>query len=148
MAYATPADVELRLGRDLTPEETLQVQALLDDVEAMIRLRIPDLDEKVADDPNFERIVIMVEVNAVLRVLKNPDAFVSETDGNYSYTRSTDGASGYLNILPIEWDWLFGGGGMFQIVPVSPYGDLAEGARQPDAHMLCPPSWGFRVRVR
>jgi len=149
MAYATTTDVESRLGRDLTPEETIQVGELLEDVEAMIRLRITDLDARVAADPNFERIVIMVEVNAVLRVLRNPDAFISETDGNYSYTRSNEGASGYLNILPIEWDWLGGdGGGMFQIVPVSPYGGYVEGARQPNAHMLCPPSWGFRVRVR
>lgn len=149
MAYATVEDVEARLGRELTPEETIQVGVLLEDVEAMLRMRIPDLDERVADDPNYERLVIMVEVNAVLRVLKNPDAFVSETDGNYSYTRSTSGASGYLDILPIEWDWLIDGGGMFQIVPVSPWGPSAEGfARQPDAHYWCPPSWGFRVRVR
>lgn len=148
MAYATPEDVEKRLGRELTPEETIQVGEMLEDVEAMIRLRVPDLDERVESGEIPDRIVIMIEVNAVLRVLKNPDAYVSETDGNYSYTRSSEGASGYLTILPIEWDWLLGDRGMFQIVPVSPYGGHVEGARQPDAHMLCPPSWGFRVRVR
>lgn len=147
MAYATPADVEARIGRELTPEETIQVGELLEDVEALIKLRIPDLDAKVADGTIPERIVVMVEVNAVVRVLRNPEAYVSETDGNYSYTRSQNGASGYLELLPIEWEWLFGGTGMFQIIPVSPYGEYVEGARQPNAHYWCPPSWGFTVRV-
>lgn len=149
MAYATVEDVEARLGRELTDDEETQVLALLEDVEAMIKLRIPDLDERVADGRIPERIVVMVEVNAVIRVIRNPDAFISETDGNYSYQRSSDGASGYLEILPNEWDWLTGDGGMFQIVPVSPYGDRVEGGyRQPDAHYWCPPSYSFRVRIR
>lgn len=150
MAYATVADVEARLGRELTPEEEAQVLELLEDVEAMIRLRIPNLDELVANGEIPERIVVMVEVNAVLRVLRNPDAFISETDGNYSYQRSIDGASGYLEILPNEWQWLLRGGSMFQIVPISPDGDRVEGGfvRQPDAHYWCPPSYSFRVRVR
>jgi hypothetical protein len=148
MAYATPADVESRLGRDLTSEEEAQVTELLEDVEALIKLRIPDLDDKVTAGTIPERIVVMVEVNAVIRVLRNPEAYVSETDGNYSYTRSSDGASGYLEILPQEWDWLFGGGGMFQIVPVDPFGARVEGGtRQPDAHYWCPPSYSWTVRV-
>jgi len=149
MAYATVDDVESRLGRQLTPEEEAQVQVLLEDAEGMIRQRIPDLDAKVASDENYERLVIMVEANAVIRVIRNPDAFIAETDGNYSYQRATEGASGYLDILPNEWQWLLGGGSMFQIVPVDPYGDRIEGAhRQPDAHYWCPPSHGFYVRVR
>lgn len=148
MAYATPADVETRLGRDLTPEEEAQVSELLEDVETIIKLRIPDLDAKVADGTIPERLVVMIEVNAVVRVLRNPEAYVSETDGNYSYQRSTEGAMGYLDLLPIEWDWLFGGGGMFQIVPVDPNGGRVEGgARQPDAHYWCPPSYGWTVRI-
>lgn len=148
MAYATPADVELRLGRDLTTEEEAQVTELLEDVETLIKLRIPDLDAKVASGEIPERLVVMIEVNAVVRVLRNPEAYVSETDGNYSYTRSRDDATGYLDLLPIEWDWLFGGGGMFQIIPISPNGDRVEGgARQPDAHYWCPPSDSWTVRV-
>lgn len=148
MAYATVADVESRLGRDLSTEEENQVEVLLDDVEALIRARITDLDERVAASANYERIVVMVEVNAVVRVLRNPEAYVSETDGNYSYQRSTTTASGMLELLPVEWDWLGGGSDMFQIVPTDPFGDRVEGgARQPDAHYWCPPSWGFTVRI-
>lgn len=149
MAYATIADVESRIGRDLSTEEEAQVTELLEDVETLIRVRIPDLDERVADGRIPERLVVMVEVNAVVRVIRNPDAYVSETDGNYSYTRSQSGASGFLEILDQEWEWLFGGSGMFQIVPVDPYGDRVEGGfvRQRDAHLICEPSWGFTVRV-
>lgn len=150
MAYATIADVELRLGRDLSTEEEAQVSELLEDVETLIRIRVPDLDEKVANGTIPERLVVMIEVNAVVRVLRNPDAYVSETDGNYSYTRSQNGASGFLELLPQEWEWLFGGSGMFQIVPIDPYGGRVEGGfvRQWDAQTcLCPPSWGFTVRV-
>lgn len=149
MAYATVADVESRLGRDLTTEEEAQVTELLEDVETLIRVRVPDLDEKIADGTIPERLVVMIEVNAVVRVIRNPDAYVSETDGNYSYTRSQSGSSGFLELLPQEWEWLFGGNGMFQLVPVSPYGDRVEGGyvRQRDAHLICPPSWGFTVRV-
>lgn len=151
MAYATVADVEKRLGRELTPEEEAQVAEMLEDIEALIRLRIPNLDQQIDSGKIPERVLVMVEVNAVLRVLRNPDAFISETDGNYSYTRASDGVSGYLDLLPIEWDWLFGrGSGMFQLVPVSPHDSRygREGfTRQPDAHEIWPPSWGWVVRV-
>lgn len=147
MAYATPEDVAARLGRELTTDEEAQVTVLLEDVETLIKIRIPDLDAKITAGTIPERVVVMIEVNAVLRVLKNPDAFMSETDGNYSYTRSTSGASGYLDLLPQEWEWLFGGTGMFQLIPVSPYGGSVEGARDPNKEYLCPPSWGFTVRV-
>lgn len=36
-ALASPADLEARLGRDLTPEETARAQALLDDASALVR---------------------------------------------------------------------------------------------------------------
>jgi len=148
MAYATVVDVESRLGRDLSTEEENQVTVLLDDVEALIRARIPDLDDRVAASANYERIVVMVETNAVVRVLRNPDAYVSETDGNYSYQRASQGSNGMLELLPVEWEWLGSGSDMFQIIPTDPYGDRIEGgARQPDAHYWCPPSWGFTVRV-
>lgn len=135
MAYATVEDVEARLGRELTPDEADQVGILLEDAEAIIKMRVPNLDELVDDGTIPERIVVMIEVQMVLRVLRNPDAFISETDGNYSYTRSSSGASGYLEVLPLEWDWLMRGRGQYQLVPIPPYADMAEGyRRQPDAH--------------
>lgn len=148
MAYATAQDVEARLGRDLRPEEVEQVEILLEDAEAILLMRIPNLHDLVTSGEIPERIVVMVEVQMVLRVLRNPDAFISETDGNYSYTRSSSGASGYLEVLPLEWDWLMRGRGQYQLVPVPPYGTTPEGyTRQPDAHDWagCAEWWVVRV---
>jgi hypothetical protein len=146
MAYAALEDVEARLMRSATEEEAVMIEQLLEQVEAIIRLRIPDLDQKILNGDISETIVVMVEVNAVMRVMNNPEAFMSETDGNYSYQRNLSGASGYLDILPIEWEWLSGARGMFQIIPVRPGGRRVEGGVNED-HWFPPPSWGFTVRV-
>src|SRR5690554_1449162 len=92
MAYATVEDVESRFTRELTDEERTLVQSRLEDVEAVIRTRIPDLDEKVASGTLSEQVIIMVESEAVLRVLRNPEGFSQETDGNYSYSMSSTNA--------------------------------------------------------
>lgn len=122
MAYATPADVEARLGRELDPEETVLVQTRLNDVELIIKSRIPDLDAKIASGAISEEVVVMIESEAVLRLIRNPDGYTAETDGNYSYQISTQVASGRLEILPWEWEMLGWGVGAFVIAPsLAPY---------------------------
>lgn len=115
MAYATEQDVEDRLGRDLDDSEAQIVNARLDDVEEIIKSRIPDLDAKILDGSVSERLVIMVEADAILRLVRNPDGYSQETDGNYSYSLSRDVASGKLEILPAEWRLLGVRRGMFWI---------------------------------
>ena len=44
--FATAADVQARLGRPLTADETTQVDTLLADTEILIKARISDLAEK------------------------------------------------------------------------------------------------------
>jgi hypothetical protein len=117
VAYATPADVAARLGRPLTPEETPLIQTRLNDVELIIRSRIPDLDQKIADGKLDREIVIMIECEAVLRLIRNPEGFMSETDGNYSYQISQSVASGRLDILPDEWGLLGVNPGAFTLRP-------------------------------
>ena len=122
MAYATVADVEARLGRSLDPSEQTIVQTRLNDVELIIRANIPDLDEKVADGTIDEDLLVMIECEAVLRLIRNPEGYTAETDGNYSYQISSRVASGRLDILPEEWDWLGYHRGAFTIRPdLSPY---------------------------
>lgn len=104
MSYAVPADVESRLvGRTLDEQEAEVIQTRLDDVEELIRLRIPDLDDKVALGEIRERLIVMVEAEAVLRLIRNPEGLTQETDGNYSYSISSRVSSGVLEILPEEW---------------------------------------------
>lgn len=117
MAYATVDDVQARLGRPLTSEERELAVTLLDDVEAMLRARIPDLDERVEVNENYRALVVMVEANAVLRVLKNPEGYRQESEGNYSYSLNVAAAAGYLLVLDWEWRMLGASRGAWTITP-------------------------------
>ena len=131
MAYASVEDVEVRLGRELSPEEEQLVQVRLNDVENIIRVRIPDLDDLITEGKLDVDIVIMVEAEAVLRLIRNPEGYTSEVDGNYSYQISQRVASGKLEILDSEWALLGISSGVFVITPVFERA-LREG---------CPPWW-------
>lgn len=117
MTYATLPDVETRLGRPLSESEQAQVTALLGDVEALIKSRIPDLDDQVTAGTIDETLVVMVEVAAVLRVIRNPSGFRQESDGDYAYTVDSRAAGGYLTLLDFEWLLLGVTAGAFTITP-------------------------------
>ena len=50
--------------------------------------------------------VIQIEADAVLRLVRNPDGYLSETDGNYTYMLRQDISSGTLEVLPGDWEIL------------------------------------------
>ena len=106
MAHATVDDVELRWGRTPSDEETTLIETRLDDVERMIYRRLPDLDQWISDGDVALADVIQVESEVVLRLVRNPEGYVSESDGNYSYQMQRELASGRLTILPEEWEML------------------------------------------
>lgn len=83
MAYATAIDIADRLGRDLDESEERIIEARLEDVEALILQRIPDLNDRVNSGKLNERLVVMAEADALMRLIKNPDGYRQETDGNY-----------------------------------------------------------------
>lgn len=118
MAYATVADVEARLGRSLDSSEQTIVATRLNDVELLIRNKIPDLDTKVSQGNPDVEVLVMIESESVLRLIRNPDGYTAETDGNYSYQISAKVASGRLDILPEEWALLGFKSGAFTIRPV------------------------------
>ncbi|SDI41019.1 Phage protein Gp19/Gp15/Gp42 [Sinosporangium album] len=105
MAYATVEDVRARSDKPLTAEQEALAATRLGDAELRIRRRVRDLDARVAD-AEYRKVVVMVEAEAVLRVLRNPEGFNSETDGDYSYSRSPLVASGRIGILEEEWEML------------------------------------------
>lgn len=117
MAYASSSDVQDRLGRPLTDDETTQVEALLNDAEVLLTLRIPDLEEQVTAGDIDQALVVMVEANSVVRLIRNPNGYTSETDGSYSYQLNWRLASGSLEILDSEWSLLGLSGGAFVIHP-------------------------------
>lgn len=123
MTYALPNDVETRLGRSLTPEQTTQVQAWLVDVEAEIREKIPNLDD-LAADPDYLQLLIRVECAAVLRVVRNPDGKMTERIDDYSWTRDAATASGRLFITDDEWGLLTPDSST-EAFTIRPYGAVA-----------------------
>ena len=106
MAYANAADVTARWARTPTDEEITLINVRLEDAERLIRRRVPDLDDKVNSEAILEDDVIQVEAEAVLRLVRNPEGFMSESDGNYTYMLRNDIATGRLEILPEEWELL------------------------------------------
>ena len=127
MSIATVEDVQDRLKRPLADEERAWAKTLLGDVEAMVRRRIPDLVEKAAADEHWRETLVMVEANAVLRVLRNPEGYRQETEGNYGYSLSAAVASGHLFVMSSEWDNLGYRAGAWTITPV-----VRTACRRPD----------------
>lgn len=121
MAYATAADVVARWGKaEVEAEIQTLIEVRLEDVERMLRKRIPDLDTKVDADDDYGSDVIQVESDAVLRLARNPEGYLSETDGNYTYMLRQDLSAGELEISAKEWATLgVSKFGMFVIVPNS-----------------------------
>lgn len=133
MSYASVDDVADRLGRPLTDDERDLAAVLLDDAENLIRARIPDLEERVAAGRIRRELVVMIEANAVVRVLRNPGGYRSETAGDYSYTIDTRAAAGYLDIPDTDWRLLGVRPGAFTITPTFP--------PPHPPHRPCPSRW-------
>lgn len=106
MTYASASDVAARLGRPLTADEQDQVATLLADAELLLKSRIPDLADQVTEGTITEEAVVYVTANAVKRVLKNPDGYTSETDGDYTYELNWRLLSSELDITDREWSLL------------------------------------------
>lgn len=104
--YASVSDVQIRWGMELTQPQQDMVEQRLKDVERIILKRIPDLDSKVTSGDIDEEDLIMVESDAVLRLARNPEGYISETDGDYTYRLEEGLFTGRLQILPEEWELL------------------------------------------
>lgn len=106
MAHATASDVVTLWAKEPEPEVMLLIERRLEQVERMIRRRIPDLDDKVSASATFKDDLVDIEADAVLRLVRNPEGYMSETDGTYTYMLQSDLSSGKLEILADEWQIL------------------------------------------
>lgn len=83
--YATPEDVGAEWpGYDTAMESRTDV--LIGKAEALILDTVPQLKGRIAAGVVSERTVAGVVVDMVVRVLRNPDGYRSEQDGDYEYT--------------------------------------------------------------
>jgi hypothetical protein len=103
VAYATSDDVIELWAKEPEPDVIILIERRLEQVERMIRRRIPDLDARVAASETFLADLIDVESDAVLRLVRNPEGYISETDGSYTYQLSDALNSGQLQVLDDEW---------------------------------------------
>lgn len=124
MAYATVADVEVRYGRALTTAEGLQVTAWIEDLEAEILERIPNLEDLIEAGRPTVGTLKRVECAAIIRHLDNPKGLKSRTVAidDYSTTeqpwiQGTPGGGPELS--DDEWSKLLPGssGDAFTITP-------------------------------
>ena len=106
MAYASADDVVTLWAKEPEPEVMALIERRLEQVERIIKRRIPDLDDKADASETFLADLIDIEADAVLRLVRNPEGYMSETDGSYTYMLSSDLAAGKLNILADEWQIL------------------------------------------
>jgi hypothetical protein len=108
VAYATLEDVQARYHEDISDDETLEllINTRLGDAELILKNRIPDLDAQIIDGTILEAVVVMIEAEMILRLIKNPEGYSQESDGNYSYAIYQQVASGRLEVLDSEWDML------------------------------------------
>lgn len=108
MAYTTTADIEVRLMRPLTAAESAAVGAWIDDLEAEILGRIPDLDAQVTAGTVLAPVVKRVVAQAVIRVLRNPEGLRTVSygidDGTETRTVDSSLSSGALFLTSDEWD--------------------------------------------
>ena len=136
MTYATVADVATRLGRPISePDEVAQVQAWLDDAEAIVLSRIPTLPELVTGGVPTVAKLVMVESNAVIRKIRNPEGYTSETIDDYTYRYNEQVRRGDIFITDEEWALLLPGAqsGAWTITP--------SGARRRDGEWVHPDVW-------
>jgi hypothetical protein len=125
MTYADASDVTVRWGKSEVDDElTALIEVRLADVERLIerglkRRGLTTLAARIAADLTDVEDVKQVEADSVLRLVRNPDGYLSETDGDYAYMLKQELASGKLELFPEDWEALgvFDASGMFIIVP-------------------------------
>lgn len=104
MAFATLNDVADDLGRPLSDgAEATQIQRWLNRVEARIRQRIANFDERVTTESGFVDLLSGVEVDVVVRRIHNPTGKKSERLDDYSY--SLQDSSAKADLWPTEDEW-------------------------------------------
>ena len=115
MAYATAQDVVTLWAKEPEPEVMTLIERRLEQVERMIKRRITNVATRAAESATFLADLVDIEADAVLRLVRNPEGYMSETDGAYTYMLQSDLTSGKLEILDDEWQTL----GVFRLSRMS-----------------------------
>lgn len=104
--YADVDDVRGASDRPIPDSRVPYVQGRLNAAHRLLRSKAPALDARVDSGALDPALVKDVIVEMVLRVLRNPGGYRSETDGDYSYSRDTQVASGRLTVTDDDLETL------------------------------------------
>lgn len=83
--YASPQDIAGRWPGYSADEHDARAEKLIGDAEALMLDRIPALPARIANGVVSERTVTVVVSDMTTRVLRNPEGYRSEDDGDYRY---------------------------------------------------------------
>lgn len=98
---ATITDIEDR-WRPLNAQETTNATAFLGDAWGLLADRLPQLEANLAAGAVSQQNAIRVVCAMVLRVLKNPDGYDSESVDDWTGRRNALVATGLLAATPAE----------------------------------------------
>jgi hypothetical protein len=101
MSPASLSDIESR-WRPLSDLEGINASTFLEDAWAMLLGRRPSLEADMIAGKVMEENVRRVLAAMVLRVLKNPEGYDSETIDDYTYRRNALVSAGLLHVTPDE----------------------------------------------
>lgn len=101
MSPASLSDIESR-WRPLTELEKTNAYTFLEDAWVMLLSRRPSLQADMAEGKVLGANVRRVLATMVLRVLRNPEGFDSETIDDYTYKRNALVSAGLLHVTPEE----------------------------------------------
>lgn len=89
-------DLEDRLGRTLDGGELARAHAALADASVLVRAAAGRswLDSTTGELTEVSDLAVSVTLSAAKRAVDNPDGYVSERIGDYSYTRASAPAGG------------------------------------------------------
>jgi hypothetical protein len=95
--FAEPGDIA-NIWRPLTQAEQTIAEYLLEQASDLLRIQVPNIDALIAADGTGLKAARAkaVVVNAVKRVLSNPDGLLQEQIDDYSWRRDSAVSSGAL----------------------------------------------------
>lgn len=107
MPYALPADVGVLIPKStLSTEESNMIAAQIARAERKILRRIPDLAARISAGDITADDVKDVVVGAVLRVVRNPEGYVQESDGTYTYILDRSTIQQEIEFTDEDWETL------------------------------------------
>lgn len=98
---ATITDLKERSFRPLTEQEEQVGSVMLDDAWNLILTHRPHVADRVSD-ASFRNLVVQVQCAMVLRVIKNPEGYLSEQIDDYQYRRDSAVSTGALYVSDAE----------------------------------------------